>query len=67
MAVSSITAWQIEVERVEAVTDFIFPGSKIAENGDCSREMKRYLLLERKAMTNIDSVLKSRDILCQQR
>ena len=53
---------QIEGEKVEAVTDFIFLGSKIAADGDCSHEIKRHLLLERKALTNLDSVLKSRDI-----
>ena len=62
MASSPITAWQIEGERVEAVTDLLFLGSKITEDGDCSHEIRRRLLLGRKAMTNLDSVLKSRDI-----
>ena len=62
MAFGPITSWQIEEERVETVTDFIFLGSKIIENSDCSHEIKRYLLLGRKTMTNLDSVLKSRDI-----
>ena len=57
-----ITSWQIEEEKVEAVTDFIFLGSKITANNDCSHEIKRRLLLGRKAMTNLDSVLKSKDI-----
>ena len=61
-----ITSWQIESEKVETVSDFIFLGSKITADGDCSHEMKRCLLLERKVMTNPDSVLKSRDIICQQ-
>ena len=54
--------WQIEGEKVEAVTDFLFLGSKITADGDCSREIKRHLLLGRKAMANLDSVLKSKDI-----
>ena len=54
-----ITSWQIEVEKVEAVTDFVFLGSKSTVDVDCSHEIKRYLLLERKAMTNLDSILKS--------
>ena len=62
MASGSITAWQIEGEKVEAVTDFLFLGSKTTEDGDCSHEMRRRLLLGRKVRTNIDSVLKSRDI-----
>ena len=62
MACSPITAWQIDGRKVEAVTDFIFLGSKITVNGNCSYEIKRRLLLGRKAMTNVDSVLKSRDI-----
>ena len=57
-----ITSWQIEEEKVKTVTDFIFLGSKINADGDCSHEIKRYLLLGRKAMTNLDSILKSRDI-----
>ena len=59
---SLITLWQIDGEKVETVTDFIFLGSKITADGDCSHEIKRLLLLRRKAMTNLDSVLKSRDI-----
>ena len=62
MASGPITAWQIEGEKVETVTDFIFLGSKITVNGDCSREIKRHLLLGKKAMTNLHSILKSRDI-----
>jgi len=62
MASGSITLWQTEGEKVEAVTDFIFLGSRITADGDCSHEIKRCLFLERKAMTNLDSVLKSRDI-----
>ena len=61
MASSSITSWQIDGETVETVTDFIFLGSKITADGDCSHEIKRCLLLGRKAMTNVDSILKSRD------
>ena len=61
MASSPITSWQIDGETMETVTDFIFLGSKIAADGDCSHEIKRCLLLERKAMTNLDSLLKSRD------
>ena len=57
-----ITSWQIDGETVETVTDFIFLGSKITADGDCSREIKRRLLLGRKVMTNLDSMLKSRDI-----
>ena len=57
-----ISSWQIEGEKVEAVTDFIFLGSKITADGDCSHEIKRRLLLGRKAMTNLDKILKSRDI-----
>ena len=62
MASVPITSWQIKGEKVETVTDFIFLGSKITVNGDCSHEIKRCLLLGRKAMTNLDSILKSRDI-----
>ena len=58
-----ITSWQIDGEMVETVADFIFPGSKIAEDGDCSHEIKRRLLLGRNVMTNLDSILKSRDII----
>ena len=62
MASGPITSWQIDEETMETVTDFIFLGSKITADGDCSHELKRHLLLERKAMTNLDSILKSRDI-----
>ena len=62
MASGPITSWQINGETMETVTDFIFLGSKITADGDCSHEIKRCLLLERKAMTNLDSILKSRDI-----
>ena len=62
MASGSITSWQIQGEKVEAVTDFLFLGSKITEYGDCSHEIRRWLLLGKKSMTNLDSVLKSRDI-----
>ena len=62
MAFGPIISWQIDGETMEKVTDFIFLGSKIIEDGDCSYEMKRRLLLGRKAMTNLDSILKSRDI-----
>ena len=62
MASSPITSWQIEGETMETVTDFIFGGSKITADGDCSHDIKRHLLLGRKAVTNIDSILKSRDI-----
>ena len=57
MAYSPITSWQIDEEKLEGVTDFIFLGSKITVDGDCSHEIKRRLLLERKAITNLDSVL----------
>ena len=62
IASSPITSWQIDGETMETVTGFIFLGSKITANGECSHEIKRRLLLGRKAMTNLDSVLKSRDI-----
>ena len=62
MASSPITSWQIDGETVETVTDFIFLGSKISADGDCSHKIKRCLLLGRKAMTNLDSILKSRNI-----
>ena len=62
MASGSITSWQIDGEKVEAVTDFVFLGSRITADGDCSHEIKRHLLLKREAMTNRDSILKSRDI-----
>ena len=63
MASSPITSWQIDGETMETVTDFIFLGSKITADGDCSLEIKRHLLLGRKTMTNLDSILKSRDII----
>ena len=62
MASGPITSWQIDGEKVEAVTDFLFLGSKITADGDCSHEIKRCLLFGRKAMTNLDSILKSRNI-----
>ena len=62
MASNSITSWQIDGETVETVADFIFGGSKITADGDCSHEIKRCLLFGREAMTNLDSILKSRDI-----
>ena len=62
MASGPITLWQIDGETMEAVIDFIFSGSKITADGDCSHEIKRCLLLGRKAMTNLNSILKSRDI-----
>ena len=62
MATSPIISWQIDGEQVEAVTDFLFLGSKITMDGNCSHENKRCLLLGRKAVTNLDSILKSRDI-----
>ena len=63
MASGSITSWQIDGETMETVRDFILEGSKISTDGDCSHEIKRCLLLGRKAMTNLDSILKSRDII----
>ena len=63
MASGPITSWQLEGAKVEAVTDFIFLGSKITVDGDCSHEIERCLLLGRKAMTNLDSILNSRDII----
>ena len=63
MASSLITSWQIDGETIETVTDFIFLHSKITANDDCSHEIKRHLLLGRKTMTNLDSILKSRDII----
>ena len=62
MASSPITPWQIDGKTVETVSDFILGGSKITADGDCSQEIKRYLLLEKKVMTNLDSILKSRGI-----
>ena len=66
MASNPITSWQIDGETVETVSDFILGGSKITANGNCSNEIKRCLLFGRKVMTNLDSLLKSRDITCQQ-
>ena len=62
MASGPFTSWQIDGETVKTVTDFILGGSEITADGDCSHEIKRHLLLERKAITNLDSILKSRDI-----
>ena len=62
MVSGPITSWQIDGETVETVTDFIFLGSNITADGDCSHEIKRHLFLGRKAMTNLDSILKSRDV-----
>ena len=67
MASGPITSWEIDGETVETGSDFIFLGSKITVDGDCSHEIKRCLLLGRKVMTNLDRILKSRDIICQQR
>ena len=67
VASGPITSWHIDGETMETVTDFIFLGSKITVDSDCSHEMKRHLLLGRKAMTSLDSILKSRDITLQQR
>ena len=67
MASGPITSWQIDGEIMETLTDFILGGSKITAGGDCSPEIKRRLLLGRKVMTNLDSISKSRDIICQQR
>ena len=63
MASGSITSWEIDVETVETVADFIFLGSRITADDDCTHEIKRYLLLGRKVMTNLDSILKSRDVI----
>ena len=65
MASGPITSWQVNGETMETVTDFIFLVSKITAEGDCSHEIKRRLLLGKKVMTNLDSILKSRDIFCQ--
>ena len=65
MASGPITSWQIVGETMEIVTDFILGGSKITADGDCSHEIKRHLVLGRKVMTNLDSILRSRDITCQ--
>ena len=67
MASSPITSWQIDGETMETLTDFIFLGSKITADGDCSHEIQRCLLLGRKAMTNLDSILKSRDFTIEGR
>ena len=67
MASGPITSWQIDGETMETVTDFIFLGSKITAHGDCSHEIKRHLLLGRNAMTNLDSILKSREITLPQK
>ena len=67
MASGPITSWQIDGETVETVADFIFGGSKITADGDYSHEIKRHLLLGRKAMANLDSMLKAETLLCQQR
>ena len=66
MASGPITSWEIDGETVETVPDFIFLGSKITADGDCSHEIKRHLLLGRKAMTNLDSIRKAETLLCQQ-
>ena len=66
MASGPITSWQIDGETMETVTDFIFLGSKITADGDCSHEIKRCLLLGRKVLTNLDSILKNRDITLPQ-
>ena len=65
MASGPITSWEIDRETVETVADFILLGSKITADGDCSHEIKRRLLLGRKVMTNLGSIFKSRDLLCQ--
>ena len=67
MASGPITSWQIDEETMETVRDFILRGSKVTVDGDCSHEIKRCLLLGRKAMTNLDSILKAETLLCQQR
>ena len=67
MASGPITSWEIDEETVETMADFNFWGSKITADGDCSHEIKTRLLLGRKVISNLDSILKSRDILCQQR
>ena len=67
MASGPITSWEIDGETVETVSDFILGGSKIIADGDCSHEIKWRLLLEREVITNLDSIFKSRDIICQQR
>ena len=67
MASSPINSWQMDGETMETVTDFILGGSKITADGDCSHEIKRCLVLGRKVMTNVDSILKAETLLCQQR
>ena len=67
MASGPITSWKIDGQTVETVSDFIFLGSKITTDGDCSHEIKRRLLLGRKSMTNLDSLLKAETLVCQQR
>ena len=67
MAFSPVTSWQIDGETVETVSDFILGGSKITADGDCSHEIKRRLLLGRRVMTNLNSIFKSRDIICRLR
>ena len=67
MASGPITSWKIDGETMEVVGDFILAGSKITADGDCSHEIKRHLLLGRQVMNKLDSIIKSRDILCQQR
>ena len=67
MASGPIISWQIDGETIETVTDFIFLGFKITADGDCSHEIKRFLFLGRKAMTNLNSVLKAETLLCQQK
>ena len=67
MASGPVTSWQIDGETVETVADFIFLGSTIMADGDCSHEIKRRLLLGRKVLTNLDSILKAETLLCQQR
>ena len=67
MASGPITSWEIDGETVKTVSDFIFLGSRITTDGDCSHEIKRHLLLGRKVMTNLDSIFKTETLLCQQR
>ena len=66
MAPGPITSWKVDSEPMETVTDFIFLGSKITADGDCSHKIKRHLLLGRKVMTNLDSIFKAETLLCQQ-
>ena len=67
MASGPITSWEIDGETVETASDFIFGGSKLTADGDCSHEVKRHLLLGRKVMTNLDSIFKAETLLCQQK